>query len=203
MHSSDLPFSQACENNQAPILVVLRDWLAHSKRVLEIGTGTGQHAVHFATGLTHLHWLPSDHPETLWQSRERLARDAPVNLQQPALALDVAQRPWPDLQVDAVFSANTAHIMSWSEVEAMFRGVGDLLPAGGCFCLYGPFNQDGRYTSESNKRFDSWLRERSPNQGIRDLEALKSLAAGSGLSLEMQQPMPANNQLLLWRRVSH
>ena len=102
MHSSDLPFSQACENNQAPILVVLRDWLAHSKRVLEIGTGTGQHAVHFATGLTHLHWLPSDHPETLWQSRERLARDAPANLQQPALALDVAQRPWPDLQVDAV-----------------------------------------------------------------------------------------------------
>jgi cyclopropane fatty-acyl-phospholipid synthase-like methyltransferase len=203
MHSSDLPFSQACENNQAPILVVLRDWLAHSKRVLEIGTGTGQHAVHFAAGLTHLHWLPSDHPETLWQSRERLARDAPVNLQQPALALDVAQRPWPDLQVDAVFSANTAHIMSWSEVEAMFRGVGDLLPAGGCFCLYGPFNQDGRYTSESNKRFDSWLRERSPNQGIRDLEALKSLAAGSGLSLEMRQPMPANNQLLLWRRVSH
>lgn len=203
MHRSDLPFSQACENNQAPILVVLGDWLAHSKRVLEIGTGTGQHAVYFAAGLPHLHWLPSDHPETLWQSRERLAREAPGNLQQPALALDVAQQPWPDLQVDAVFSANTAHIMSWSEVEAMFRGVGDLLPAGGCFCLYGPFNKNGEYTSDSNRRFDSWLRERSPSQGIRDLEALKSLAARCGLSLETQQPMPANNQLLLWRRVSH
>lgn len=202
MAPNSLPFSQACENNREPILSTLRRWLASSRHVLEIGTGTGQHACHFAAGLPHLQWIPSDHPESLWQSRERLQAAALPNLVLPALDLDVARTPWPAVQVDAIFSANTAHIMSWPEVEAMFAGAGYLLPTGGCFCLYGPFNIDGTYTSDSNRRFDEWLKARSPNQGIRDLEALRGLATRCGLALEANQPMPANNRLLLWRRAA-
>ena len=203
MQSANLPFSQACANNREPILAVLRDWLSNSRRVLEIGTGTGQHAEYFAANLPYLRWLPSDHPDALWQSQLRLDQAGADNLILPALPLDVADQPWPVIEADAVFSANTAHIMSWAEVEAMFTGVGGILPAGGCFCLYGPFNDAGQYSSESNRQFDEWLRSRSPTQGIRDLEALKALAARHDLSLEQTRGMPANNQLLLWRRVSH
>lgn len=203
MESANMPFSQACANNREPILAVLRDWLSNSARVLEIGTGTGQHAEFFAARLSHLSWLPSDHPDALWQSKLRLEQAEAENLVLPVLPLDVADHPWPEMEADAAFSANTAHIMSWPEVEAMFTGVGRLLPPGGCFCLYGPFNEAGQYTSESNRRFDEWLRGRSPSQGIRNLEALQALAARHDLSLEENRGMPANNQLLLWRRVSH
>lgn len=203
MKNASLPFSQACANNREPILAVLRDWLSTSRRVLEIGTGTGQHAEYFAANLPHLRWLPSDHPDALWQSELRLQQAETDNLILPALPLDVADQPWPAIEVDAVFSANTAHIMSWQEVEAMFAGVGNLLPSGGCFCLYGPFNEGGQYTSDSNRQFDAWLGSRSPLQGIRDLEALQTLGARNNLALALSRAMPANNQLLLWQPVSH
>lgn len=203
MDAADLPFSQACANNQAPILEVLQDWLAEYTRVLEIGCGTGQHAEYFAAGLPHLEWIPSDHPESLWQCQERLRRAGLPNIQLPPLPLDVSNAPWPDLAVDAVFSANTAHIMSWREVEALFRGVAELLPPGGCFCLYGPFNASGRYTSDSNRRFDRWLREQSPSRGLRDRDDLETLGGGVGLRLAEQRAMPANNQLWRWERLPH
>lgn len=201
MDASELPFSQACANNQGPILKLLREWLAGSHRVLEIGCGTGQHAVHFATGLPHLNWVPSDHPESLWQCRQRLRQAALPNLELPPLALDVCGPAWPGITVDAVFSANTAHIMSWPEVESLFEGVATLLPGGGCFCLYGPFNENGRYTSDSNRRFDHWLRSQSPSRGLRNREDLEELGHRVGLVLAQQEPMPANNQLLRWERL--
>lgn len=194
-----LPFSQASENNKTPILEVLREHFTEPGLVLEIGTGTGQHAEYFAHHLPHLTWQPSDRPGHEDVCRARLDAAALANLR-PPLALDVTQTPWPIDAADGVFSANTAHIMSWPMVEAMFAGVGRLLSAGGRFCLYGPFNENGQFTSDSNARFDSYLRTRDPAMGIRDWEAVDWLAQQHGLSLQARQAMPANNQLLVWMK---
>lgn len=193
------PWSQACENNKEPILALLREYLADSRRVLEIGSGTGQHAVHFAPALPHLRWLTSDlvqhHPGILaWLAH----RPAP-NLE-PPLALDTCQQPWPECGADAVFSANTAHIMHPDAVHAMIRGVAALLPAGGWFVLYGPFRYAERHTSASNAAFDRSLRARDPAMGIRDALALQALAAEHGLVLVADHAMPANNRTLVWQR---
>ncbi len=193
------PFSQACENNRTPILNVIRPLLADSRAVLEIGSGTGQHAVYFAAELPHLQWLTSDlaahHPGIL----QWLEESGSPNLHAP-LTLDVTMQPWPAVDVDAVFSANTAHIMSWPMVEALFAGVASLLPDGGAFLLYGPFNYAGRYTSESNARFDRSLRARDPDSGIRDFEALQRLAEDGGLHFVHDYAMPANNRILHWHK---
>lgn len=196
----DKPFSQACENNKRPLLAVLRDAFAAVDRVLEIGSGTGQHAAFFAESMPWLQWQPSDRAENLpgieaWRTGAGLA-----NLRAP-LVLDVEVQPWPVTEAAAVFSANTAHIMSWPAVEAFFAGVGALLPPGGVFCLYGPFNYDGRFTSPSNEQFDAWLRQRDARSGIRDRAALERLAAAAGMALEDDHAMPANNRTLVWRRM--
>lgn len=193
------PFSAACENNKRPILAVLQEVFASVDRVLEIGSGTGQHAAFFAESMPWLTWQPSDRADNLpgiraWRDAANL-----TNLREP-VELDVARSPWPIMAAPAVFSANTAHIMDWSAVECFFAGVGALLPSGGAFCLYGPFNYEGRYTSDSNARFDAWLRERDPRSGIRGCEALERLAHAAGMMLERDHAMPANNRTLVWRK---
>lgn len=192
------PYAEACERNQEPILGVLKDEFASASCVLEIGSGTGQHAVYFARALPHLVWqtsdLPANHPGIgAW------LEEAGLPNVRPPLALDVTA-DWPEVAFDAVFSANTAHIMSWQAVCAMFAGVGERLPAGGRFVLYGPFSEHGRHTSDSNAAFDKWLRKRDPLSGVRDIIELDRTASASGLVLRNRHPMPANNQIVVWQR---
>ncbi len=192
------PYSESCDQNREPILAVLRQVLTSPGELLEIGSGTGQHAVYFGAELPHLTWQTSDRPEYLPGIRMWLAEAGLANVREP-LELDVA-KPWPVSRADAVYSANTAHIMSWPEVEQFIAGVGRILAPGGVFCLYGPFNYGGQFTSESNARFDAWLKARDPLSGVRDFEALDELATAAGLSLLHDFAMPANNRTLVWRR---
>jgi SAM-dependent methyltransferase len=192
------PYSEACERNRAPILAVLKRLFSDKSRVLEIGAGTGQHAAYFAAELPHLTWQPCDVAEHLSGIRMWVEEAAAPNLL-PPLALDV-DREWPAVIADAAFSANTCHIISWPQVERMFAGVGRLLPAGGVFALYGPFNYGGRHSSESNARFDAMLRRRDPASGLRDFEAIVTLAEKEYLLQEEDNAMPANNRLLVFRR---
>jgi cyclopropane fatty-acyl-phospholipid synthase-like methyltransferase len=194
-----LAFSEACERNKQPILGMLRDELAGSTRVLEIGSGTGQHAVHFARHLPHLVWQPTDRADYLPDLAARIAEEGTSNLLAP-LELDVLHRQWPQVTADAVYSANTLHIMSWPEVEAFFSGVGQTLARSGVLAVYGPFRYAGKFTSESNADFDRSLRGRDPASGIRDIEAVNRLAETQGLALTADHPMPANNQLVVWKR---
>jgi cyclopropane fatty-acyl-phospholipid synthase-like methyltransferase len=191
--------SEACERNKGPILEVLRAELAGSARVLEIGSGTGQHAVYFAAHLPHLTWQPSELAENLAPLAERIRREGTANLRAP-LVLDVCAEPWGVERCDAVFSANTLHIMGWSAVEQFFSGVGAVLERPGVLCVYGPFRFHGGYTSDSNAEFDRHLKTRDPASGQRDFEALDALAAASGLELAADHAMPANNRTLVWRR---
>lgn len=195
--ATQLPFSQACENNKAPILERLREIFDAPGTVVEIGTGTGQHAVHFATAMPHLQWQPTDHPDAVNFCRPRLAQAALPNLL-PVIELDVGTPRWPIESFNWAFSANTAHILSWREVEQMFRHMGERLPERGAFCLYGPFNQQGRFSSDSNRQFDQHLRARASHMGIRDLDDLCALAEAVGLTLAQNHAMPANNRLLVF-----
>jgi cyclopropane fatty-acyl-phospholipid synthase-like methyltransferase len=197
--SHEKPFSQACENNRRPILEVLRRYLGDGGNVLEIGSGTGQHAVFFGAALPDLVWQCSDLPASHVGIR-RWLEDAGLPNVRPPLTLDVTTTDWTVGAVDAVFSANTAHIMHWPAVCAMFAGVGRILPPGGPFLLYGPFARGGRHTSESNARFDLSLRAADPGMGVRDLDDLAREAEAAGLRLEADWAMPANNRLLVWRR---
>ena len=192
-------YSEACERNKVPILALLRDYFSTPGLILEIGSGTGQHAVYFAEQLPHLTWQPSDVSANLagieqWRQAANLA-----NLK-PALALDVTRQPWPLAQADGVFSANTAHIMSWAMVEACIAGVGMILRPDGYFCLYGPFSYRGQFTSASNAQFDASLRSRDAAMGIRAFEDVDAQAQKAGMSLVADHAMPANNQLLVWRK---
>ncbi|HUQ76276.1 MAG TPA: DUF938 domain-containing protein [Burkholderiales bacterium] len=190
--------SEACERNRDPILDVLKRVFAGRTRVLEIGSGTGQHAAYFAPALQHLSWQPTDIADNLPSIRAWAADAAASNLLEP-LELDVDQ-PFPVVDADAAFSANTSHIMSWPQVERMFAGLGRMLPPGGLFVLYGPFNYGGKPTSESNARFDVSLRRRDPASGLRDAQAITELAASHGMVLQEDNAMPANNRLLVFRR---
>jgi SAM-dependent methyltransferase len=193
-----LPFSDACERNKDPILDVLREAFADRRRVVEIGAGTGQHAVHFARQLPHLAWQPTDRREYLEGLAARIAAEGSPNLAAP-LELDVLEKTWPSVRGDAVFSANSLHIMSWSAVEALFAGLPRVFEADGVLAIYGPFKYGGRFTTGSNAAFDAMLRERDPESGVRDFEAVDALAAAAGLELRADHAMPANNQLLVWR----
>jgi SAM-dependent methyltransferase len=198
---SSLPFSQACENNQAPILAVLQQAFADRRQVLEVGSGTGQHGVYFAPRLPHLVWQTSDlaenHPGIrAWQA----AHPAP-NLRAPLL-LDLERSDWPGGPFDAVFSANTTHIVAWPLVQRLFALAGAHLPAGGALALYGPFNYGGSFTSDSNRAFDAWLRQRDAASGIRHFEDIVALGLEHGLALEADNAMPANNRLLVLRRAA-
>jgi cyclopropane fatty-acyl-phospholipid synthase-like methyltransferase len=193
------PCSEACEQNKASILAVLREVFVTHQTILEIGSGTGQHAVYFGQQLPHLIWQTSDLPEhhpgiKLWLEDAGLA-----NVLAP-LALDVASEHWPIDHVDGVFSANAIHIMSWACVEKMFQGIGRVLAKDGSVCLYGPFNYDGHYTSASNARFDAWLKHQNPESGVRDFEEVDALARAQGLRLTRDYAMPANNRTLVWNK---
>ena len=193
------PFAESCEQNKGVILSVIAPLFRDCHHVLEVGSGTGQHAVHFAANMPHLVWHTSDMAENHPGIRMWLEEAALPNTRLP-LQLDVMRDPWPDMAVDAVYSANTAHIMGWLEVEALFAGVGKLLPEGGQFALYGPFNYGGYYTSDSNARFDQWLKMRDPRSGIRDVDDLHRLASAAGMGLVHDFEMPVNNRTLVWRK---
>ncbi len=195
-----LPFSQACENNKGPILVQLQRLLAQREQVLEIGSGTGQHATWFAAHLPHLRWQPTDIQENLGVLRPRCNEYEGENLL-PPLALDVRDRPWPTpVLADAVFTANSLHIMPWDAVEELFAELAAVAAPEALLLVYGPFNYGGRYTSESNARFDQWLAEQSAHSAIRDFERVDALARAAGFQLREDNAMPANNRLLVWCR---
>ena len=188
-------FSQACENNKYAIAEVLKSVFTQPGLVLEIGSGSGQHAAHMVSALPHIQWQPSDTGETLESInayKDELGLD---NFLLPA-HLNVLDSPWSISEADGVFSANTAHIMSWIEVVEMFSGVGGLLTDGQSFCLYGPFNYGGNFTSDGNKRLDAWAKSINPKSGIRDFEAVVQLGHDTGFSLMKDYEMPANNRLL-------
>ena len=192
-------FSQAAENNKAPIALILREAFANVCNVLEIGSGTGQHAVYFGQCLPHLIWRTSDLAHNLAGINARLAAEAPPNVI-PPVALDAAAQPWPVTDIDGVFSANAVHIMPWEHVVQMFGGIGQILRERGMLCLYGPFRDKGEFTTPSNAQFDLWLKQRDPQSGVRDFEAVDALAHAIGLRLVADHAMPANNQLLVWQR---
>jgi cyclopropane fatty-acyl-phospholipid synthase-like methyltransferase len=194
-----LKFSDACERNKDPILKILKHEFNNSNLVLEIGSGTAQHAVYFGKHLSHLNWQPTDLNENLASIKERIELEATDNVK-PPIELDVSKHPWPILDVDAVFTANTFHIMSWELVEHFFLGLGKILRNNGILCAYGPFKYRGKYTSESNEKFDGFLKSRDPQSGIRDFEAVDKLAAKQGLVLFEDHQMPANNQCIVWKR---
>jgi hypothetical protein len=202
---TEKPYSAACERNRDPILRVLRSRFADRRKVLEIGSGTGQHAVHFAAALPHLAWQASDRAENLpgirlWLDEARLANTP------PPLEFDVDQQLSPGdvrtaIRYDACFSANTLHIMSWSEVEKLFGALPEMTTHDAGLVIYGPFNYGGRYTSVSNADFDRSLKERAPHMGIRDVSAVDALAHGAGFDLIDDVAMPANNRCRVWQRV--
>jgi SAM-dependent methyltransferase len=202
---SALPFSQACENNKQPILEVLQNELQGFSHVLEIGSGTGQHSVYFAPNLTHLQWQTSDvvaNHSTIeaWHSAY-----PSLNLHTP-LPFDLVHDPLPinaasNEPYDAVFTANTLHIISWALVERLFALAGDALPIDGKLIVYGPFNEHGKYTSGGNQRFDAMLRQGNPDSGIRDKADIVSLASAHHLLLRKTYVMPANNQLLVFQKL--
>ena len=194
----DKPCAPACERNREPILSALRDHFADRSQVLEIGSGTGQHAVHFAAAMPHLTWQCSDRDENLPGIRMWLDEAALTNTPAP-LSFDV-NGPWPERRYDAVFSANTLHIMGWPEVERLFAGLPAILAPDAKLVIYGPFNVGGRHTSEGNASFDASLRAASPHRGLRDVEAVDALARHAGLHLVEDRAMPANNRCLVWRR---
>lgn len=200
-----LPFAPSAERNKDAILAGLRPHLARCRRVLEIGSGTGQHAVHMSAALPQLVWQCSELPGTVSGLAARLEAEGTVRTP-PPLALDVAAAPWPlpaadaPDAFDAVFTANTLHIMSFAHVGQFFARIGEVLAPGGLCCVYGPMKYRGAFTTKSNAEFDAQLRARDPLSGIRDFEALDELAQAQGLTLLEDLAMPANNQLLIWRR---
>ncbi|MFO1314451.1 MAG: DUF938 domain-containing protein [Burkholderiales bacterium] len=196
----DKPFAPACERNREPILAVLREHFAVRRRVLEIGSGTGQHAVHFAAALPHLVWQASDRAENLPGIRLWL-EDAGLANTPPPLALDVAGA-WPTACFDAVFSANTLHIMAWADVERMFAALPRVLADDATVVVYGPFHYGGQHTSDSNAAFDARLRAEAPQQGLRDFARVAALARAAGWTLAEDRAMPANNRCIVWRTAS-
>ena len=192
-------YSQAAENNKAPILSALRAAFPEVARVLEIGSGSGQHALHFTASWPGLQWQPTEHPAVL-PALEGNLRAAPCPAISSPQGLDLAGRPWPEGPWDGVYAANVMHIVSVPLGEALLRGASAVLRPGGLLALYGPYRFQGAFTTASNAEFDQWLKARDPESGVRDFEALCAVAASVDLEALPPQPMPANNHLLLFRR---
>ncbi|MCE2027920.1 DUF938 domain-containing protein [Sessilibacter corallicola] len=190
------PISQASINNREPIFAQLQRLLSDKKSVLEIGSGTGQHAVYFAGELPHLHWHTSDLTENHPGINQWLGEYNGDNISRP-LELDVTGS-WPELKVDAVYTANTLHIMSFDSVKHFFAGLSNVLNENATLIIYGPFKYSGEFTTPSNAKFDIWLKNRNSESGVRDIEAIQELAKEQGLKLVEDNAMPANNQLLVF-----
>ena len=195
------PYAESCEQTREPILAVLQAVFADRQHVLEIASGTGQHAVYFGQALPHLTWQTSELPVNHAGIQAWLDEAGLANVLSP-VAIDVNHADWPVPAVDAIFNANTVHIVAWDAVQRMFAGIGRVLADGGVLCLYGPFNYGGQFTSESNARFDVWLKNRDPDSGVRDFEAIDQLAAAQGLKLVRDVAMPANNRSLVWQKTA-
>ena len=197
--SVDKPHSPSCERNREPILDVLRGAFADRRHVLEIGSGTGQHAVFFAAAMPALQWQTSERSEYLTGVQSWLDDAALTNTPSP-ITFDVGQEDWPSTRFDAIFTANTLHIMAWQEVERLFARLPEIMSEDCIVAVYGPFNIDGQYTSDSNAGFDRWLHERGAHMAIRDLAAVDALAAAAGLQRFALHSMPANNFCAVWQR---
>ncbi len=193
------PFSQSCENNKQPILQIIQTVFQASTTVWEIGSGTGQHACYFAQNSPHVIWQTTDKEQNRTGLDQWIKEAGLVNLPN-SLKLNVADKVWPCQQIDALFTANSLHIMHWNEVESLFAGLETYLSNIAVVCIYGPFNYKGQYTSTSNQQFDQWLKVRDPNSGIRDFEAIVKLADKAGLILSEDHMMPANNRLLVFQK---
>jgi SAM-dependent methyltransferase len=191
------PFSQACELNKLPILDVLKDVFHGRQRVLEVASGTGQHAVYFGAHLPHLTWQTSDIPQNIDGIQAWLAETKLPNVIAP-LTLNVNDAVWSVGKFDAVFNANTVHIISWPEVQRLFNHIAQVVMPGAIVCFYGPYNYNNQFTSAGNARFDASLKQRDQSSGIRDFEAINALAASHGLTIQKDVEMPSNNRLLVW-----
>ena len=191
------PYAESCDQNRHVILEAIKPLLLNKKQVLEIGSGTGQHAVFFAKAMPHLIWHTSDQSENHHGIQQWLT-EANLTNTRPPIALDVSRDTWPQLRIDVIFAANAVHIMSWNNVIDLFYQAGKLLKKEGVLILYGPFNYNNNYTSNSNARFDQWLKHRDPNSGIRDFDALDILAKKAGFIFNQDIQMPANNRILEW-----
>lgn len=189
-------WSSACERNKDPILAYLRQWLKSGDHVLEIGSGSAQHAQYFTQAISGLTWQCSECPEALADLAACLdGRLSEVLL--PALSLDV-NAAWPEELYQAVFTANTLHIMDWPSVLSFLAAAPDRLEVGGHLIVYGPFKYADRYTSASNLEFDQWLRQRDEHSGIRDLQEISRILLNKGMVQLDDVDMPVNNQLLRW-----
>ena len=200
MTPMEKPNAPATERNREPILAVLREYFAARTRVLEIGSGTGQHAIHFAAALPHLSWQTSDLPENHAGIQAWIDASGLSNVLPPLIFDMATPAGWPATRYDAVFTANTLHIAGWSDVQSLFAHLPRLLAPEATLVVYGPFNIGGEYTAPSNAAFDQWLKSEDPRRGIRDLEAVQALAAQAGLRFVEDIAMPANNRCLVWER---
>lgn len=213
--SLKIPFSGACERNKDPIIEVISPYLQEAKSVLEIGSGTGQHALYFAEHLPHLVWQTSDQTQYLAglnaqidNAQTQLGEAALANIRYP-IELDVMQKDWlrdlsPRQSFDVIYSANTLHIMPWAAVQAFFSGLNqNIVNDNALLILYGPFKYAQQYTSASNQAFDQELRSRGVGSGLRDFESIEEQANAVGFKLLKDVAMPANNQCLIWRKGSH
>ncbi len=192
-------YSESCDQNRWPIFNTIEPLLSDCTSLLEIGSGTGQHAVYFASDLPHLRWQTIDRKENHASIISWLEESKLTNLEMP-LELDTRTSDWPGATFDAIFSANTAHIMHWPDVVALFQGVSRVLNPNGLFLLYGPFNYNNEYSSESNANFDQWLKNRDPQSGIKNFQDLDQLASKNHLELVKDFEMPVNNRLLYWKK---
>jgi len=199
--TSELPYSQSCENNKRVILERLQEIFADRKQVLEIASGTGQHATWFAEHMPWLQWQPTDIPTNVATLEPRCRAYSGQNLC-TVTALDVTDKPWMVDVPHALYTANSLHIMPYTAVEALFDALGNFAKPDTCLVVYGPFNYDGEYTSESNARFDQWLLQQHPLSAIRDFEKVDAMAQFAGFVLEQDNDMPANNRLLVWRKLA-
>ena len=193
-------FSQAADNNKTPILNTLSEWLSNDELVLEIGSGSGQHAIHIAKALQKIRWQPTEHPRALQSLINNISSFGSPNILAPE-SLDLAAVEWPTESVDCVYSANVIHIIDETLGRRLIETAAESLRAGGLLALYGPFKYQGNFTTVSNAEFDDWLKDRNPKSGIRDFEWVMELAKDSGLTFVEDRSMPANNQFLAFRRL--
>tara|TARA_B100001094_G_C18138329_1_gene776442 strand:- start:522 stop:1124 length:603 start_codon:yes stop_codon:yes gene_type:complete len=199
--NSQLPFSEACEKNKTSILNILKKHIKEQKILLEIGSGSGQHAAFFAERFPNLVWQSSDVTETLCSLNLRIVESQLKNLPE-ALPVNVDNLLWSEDKYDLIFTANSLHIMSDSSVRNFFLGLPKVLEDFGLVLIYGPFKYKGQFTTESNAEFDNWLKARDLRSGIRDFESVNFLAKEAGLELIEDASMPANNQLLVYSKTN-
>ena len=193
------PYAPSCDRNKNAIFAVLNRYLRGTSEILEIGSGTGQHAVHMGEHLPHLRWQTSELPEHHAGILAWIRDSGLKNVIEP-LEIDVNETVWPIQSIQAIYTANTTHIMSWGSVEAMFRGVGRTLNGNGLLLIYGPFNYNGEFTSSGNRQLNDFIKSNNNASAIRDFEAVDELACANSLKLVADNKMPANNRLLVWSK---